>query len=199
MLVRDYDQRPPASDAVKGLLPDLQVTYEETQIAAVDDLLAAMRIIYANGDAQYASFFLGPSAVLDYFAPRDQLDEIDFWRRMLESDAVAQQLPWLGDTYFDRRPVTFHPLSAYYLDGDLAETLMKGGAYLRFPGTAAEAKGLGRDFCTAVFANRFDEMLLRKTKDAWAAWFEMAPWDNTWLGLDRRTRRFWLLCTRDID
>lgn len=199
MLDRDLGQKHPSAQAVEAVTAGLAITYEDSESEAVDAMLAAMRHVFANGRAEYASFLIGPSPVLDYFAVRDQLDEIQFWTRMLQAPAVVDQLPWLGETYFDIKKVSFDALSAFYLDGDLAQTLVKGGAYLRFPGTAEEAKDLGSDFCAGVFDNRYDELILRKSKDAWAGWFFVAPWDNTWLGLDRRHRRFWILCSTDTD
>lgn len=201
MLEKDFGQKHPTPKAIAALMTELTITYEDTRYEAVDALLAAMRHVFANGGAQFASFLIGPSTVLDYFAVRDQLDEIQFWTRMLQSPAVVEALPWLGETYFDIKEVSFNPLSTYYLDGDLAETLMIGGAYRsrHFPASANEAKNLGQDFCSEVFDNRFDELIVRKSKDAWASWFMVAPWDYTWLGLDRRARRFWILCATDTD
>lgn len=199
MLEKDLRQNHPSAQVVEALTADLTIAYEESEVEAVEALLSAMRQVFANGRAQYASFLIGPSPALDYFAVCDRLDEIHFWERMLRSLAVVDHLPWLGETYFDIKDVTFDPLSAYYLDGDLALTLVKGGAYLRFPGTAEEAKDLGLGFCAGVFDNRFDELILRKSKVAWANWFFVTPWDNTWLGLDRRHRRFWILCSTDTD
>ncbi len=195
----DSGQSYPSSQEIVNLTAELTITFEELQNEAVGALLEAMRYVFANGGAQFASFILGPSAVLDYFAPRGRLDEIQFWSRMLQTPAVVEALPWLGDVYPGKKEITFHPLSAYYLDGDLAETLMKGGAYRHFAGTAKEAKQIGLDFCSVVFENRYDELTVRKTKDVWADWFMFTPWDNTWLGLDHRERRFWILCGTDTD
>ena len=201
MLEKDFAQKHPTTAEIATWTADLTITFEDISHEAVADLLTAFRQVFANGDARFASFIIGPSPVLDYYAVRDQLDEIEFWTCLLQHPAVLENLPWLGDTYFDIKDINFKPLSAYYLDGDLAETLVIGGAYRsrRFPGTAEEAKILGLDFCSAIFENRFDELILRKSKDAWASWFKVGPWDNTWLGLDRRARRFWFLCATDTD
>jgi hypothetical protein len=199
MLESGSSQSYPSPQEIVNLTADLSITYEELQNEAVGALLEAMRYVFANGGAQFASFILGPSPVLDYFAPRDRLDEIRFWSRMLQTPEIVEALPWLGDIYIGKQEIVFHPLSAYYLDGDLAETLMKGGAYRHFSGTAEEAKQVGLDFCAAVFENRYDELTVRKTKDVWANWFMHTPWDNTWFGLDRRARRFWILCATDTD
>ena len=200
MLERDYSQKHPTREETAAIMSPLSISYEESQNEAVDALLDALRYVYANGDARFASFLIGASTALDYFAVRDQLDGFQFWTQMLQSPAVLEKLPWLNGIYIAKAENAFRPLSAYFLDGDLAETLMKGGAYRRFPGTAEEAKTLGLDFCAAVFENRYDELILRKSTKAWADWFFMVgPWNNTWLGLDRRARRFWILCTTDTD
>ena len=201
MLQRDFSQKHPSPETIAKLTAELTITYEETDDEMVDALLAAFRYVYANGDAHFDSFLIGPSPALDYFAVRNQLDGIQFWTRVLQSPAVVEALPWLGETFFDIKEVRFSPLSAYYLDGDLAEALMIGGAYrsTHFPGSADEAKNLGLDFCSEVFENRFEELIVRITKDAWASWFMVAPWDSTWLGLDGRARRFWILCATDTD
>jgi hypothetical protein len=199
MLDREYGQGYPSKQKIANLSAELTITCEDLRDEGVEALLEVMRYVFANGGAWFASFILGPSVVLDYFAPRDQLDEFQFWSRMLQAPQVVEALPWLGDIYLDQKEIRFQRLSAYYLDGDLAETLMRGGAYRHFSGTAEEAKQIGIDFCSAVFENRYDEMMVRKTKDAWANWFMNTPWDNTWLGLDRRARRFWILCSTDTD
>ncbi len=111
---------------------------------------------------------------------------------------MLNDLSWLGEIYSSVN-FQFDPLSAYYLDGDFAETLMKGGAYRRYPGTAEEAKILGQQFCSSLFDNRFDELILRKSRDAWAGCFQGLVWDHTWIGMDRRARPLWILCATDTD
>ena len=199
MLEKDPLQNYPSPEERAAIPGELLITRDDFQSEAVDDLLEALRTIYANGKAAFVSFFIDPHPILDYFAARDQLDEQQFWTKILSSPLLLDHLPWLGAGYAGSLDERFLPLSPYYFDGDLAQTLMKGGAYRRFSGMAAEAKELGLRFCADVFDNRFDEVLLRKSKDAWAEWFMVGPWDNTWLGLDRRARRLWLLCATDTD
>jgi hypothetical protein len=199
MLEKDPQQKYPTAQEISSMPGELLITPENFQSDAVDELLAAMHSIYRNGDARFVSFIINPHPVLDFLTVYDQLDKQHFWIKLLSSPLLLDQLPWLGASYIDSTTVTFEPFSAYYLDGDLAQTLMIGGAYERFAGTAEEAKSLGLEFCADVFANRYDEVVVRKSKDPWAQWFNYAPWDNTWLGLDRRVRRLWMLSTKDTD
>lgn len=199
MLERDYNQKQPGTHAVENLWLDLTISFEDQRLDEVDELLAAMRNVFANGDAQFASFLIGPSRVLDYFAARDMLDEIQFWTRVLQTSSVTDALPWLGETYFQTKDFVFQRLNPFYLDGDIAACLVNGGAYRRYSGKANEAKALSLNFCATVFDNRYDELMVRKSEDAWASWFMIAPWDYTWLGLDRRDRRFFILCATDTD
>lgn len=200
MLERDPQQRPPTAERIANLAQFLTISREDLQSDAIDELLSTMGYIFANGGAQFASFLITEQPDLAYFAARDQLDEISFWHTVLQMPAVLDELPWLGDVYPGKgNRSRFEPLSTFYLDGDVAQALVRGGAYIRFPGTAEEAKQLSWRFCSAVFGNRFDEVITRSSRTAWASWFMGLAWDYTWLGLDRRDRRLWILCATDTD
>jgi hypothetical protein len=85
------------------------------------------------------------------------------------------------------------------LDGEIAQALVQGGAYKKFSGTAREAKDLGGRFCYALFGDRFTEIQIYKTYKAWSRWFHGVAWDVTWLALDKRFMKVWLLCVTDTD
>ncbi len=180
---------------------EVEISVEVLEDPSIDAMLDAFRGVYANGDARFASFLIGPHRFLDGSALQNRLDDIGFWPPFLGLEAVARELAWLGKIALDGVDGGFEPMSSFILDGDLARTLMAGGAYSsrRFPGTADEAKRLCLDFCSVLFDGRWNEVIVRTTSTAWASWFMGTPWDRTWLGFDRTARRVWLLCVTDTD
>ena len=49
-------------------------------------------------------------------------------------------------------------ISPLIVDGDVAQHLVRGGAYEHFKGTLAEAKKIGQDFTEFIFQNRFEDV-----------------------------------------
>jgi hypothetical protein len=93
-----------------------------------------------NGGAEFVRFQLSSHPVLHWYGSRNRLDEIKFFDHFLTLPPVASTLPNLqikkplaADTHLQWG-------SSFTLDGELAETLVRGGAYERFKGTAREAK-----------------------------------------------------------
>ena len=77
--------------------------------------------------------------------------------------------------------------------------LVQGGAYAEFSGTAREAMNVSGRFCDALFGDRFKEILLFKSHEAWSDWFCNVAWDATWVGFDKRESKVWLLCVTATD
>jgi hypothetical protein len=76
--------------------------------------------------------------------------------------------------------------------------LVRGGAYERFEGTAVEAKRLAAEFCSALFDDRYLEIVCYKIREGWSDWFR-GDWDGTWIVVDRTLHRVHVLCTTDTD
>lgn len=139
--------------------------------------------------------------VLHWFASRNRFDEYGFFEALIGSDTIRAARPEL------RVP---RPLPAdlgfkqswsgtLTLDGELAGTLVLGGAYERFRGTPTQAKQVGAAFVDAIVGERHAEFRVYRSIQAWSPWFCAVAWDTTWLLIDQARREVILLCITDTD
>jgi hypothetical protein len=199
MLEPNWEQERPSLSEIQGFLAEFQVAFEPWSHPALDRLLELLRSTHVNGGAEFASFKLAMHPVLHWFGSRHSLDEIDFFERFLALPTVVANLPELEIEYPFRIAPEFEWGSSFTLDGEIAQTLVSGGAYDRFTGTGKEAKEIGVQFCSALFDGRFTEVQVYRTSQGWTRWFRRIAWDHTWLGVDNREHRVWLLSVTDTD
>lgn len=171
---------------------------------AIDDMLAELRRLFANGGALFASFrAVGDDAVAQWFASHNRLDEYGFLEHFLTSEAVRTALPELGPPRQLRSRslgFTWPPGNSFSLDGILAGFLYAGGCYEKFQGSAVEAKRMAAEFVHAIIEDRYDEFLVYHTDRAWAGFFyENIPANNTFAIVDKRNAQVTLLCLADAD
>ena len=62
-----------------------------------------------------------------------------------------------------------------------------------------EAKRLAQKFCEAAFGDRYLDVWVFRSYEAWSPWFWDAAWDKTWIIADAEMSRVWLLCVTDTD
>ena len=199
MLEPVWEQECPSAAEIEQMWRNLRFTLEPMQHPAIDELLRHLRNTHVNGGAEFACFRLSESPALHWFGSRNRLDEINFFDRFLSLPVVDKALPALklsesriSDTGFDwGNTLTF--------DGELALTLVNGGAYHKFNGSARAAKEIGARFCDALFGDRFMEVQMYKSHAPFTKWFYDVAWDVTWLGFDKREIKVWLLCVTDTD
>jgi hypothetical protein len=191
-------ERPSASD-IEQLWRELNITFETLQNPAIDELLSHLRITHINGGAEFACFRLFEHPVFHWFGSRNRLDEIDFFNRFLNLSVVAESLPALKLGESKVSNTGFEWASSFTFDGELAQTLVHGGAYNKFNGSARTAKQIGMRFCDALFGDRFLEVQMYKSDQPLTKWFHDIAWDITWLGFDKREIKVWLLCVTDTD
>ena len=200
MLTPNWEQEPPSAEEVEQMWRELQIQPIPFQHPALDQLLESLQATHINGGAEFAMFQVSEHPVLHWFVSRNRVDEITFFDQFLTVPAVIQALPSL-----DIKNPLASPLdltgytSAFTFDGELARTLVQGGAYERFKGTAGEAKAIGVQFCDALFGDRYDEIQMYSCHDAWSDWFADVAWDTTWFGIDKRNHYIWLLYVTDTD
>jgi hypothetical protein len=200
-VVIDAQQDHTSTRDTSDILAEVEIVVEDLEDPAIGATLDALRGVFANGDARLTSFLIGTHRDLDDVRLENRAVETVFWPQFVAADPVSDELAWLGEINLDVMAGDLEELSPFFLDGDLAQALIDGGAYFskRFPGTADEAKGLGLEFCSALFEGRWDEVVVCTSRTAWASWFMGMQWDRTWLGLDCRARRAWILCVTDTD
>jgi hypothetical protein len=162
--------------------------------------LQEMRRLYANGGVAAARFELvGEPAVFDWFAQRSRLgEEIQICAHLLACVDVSHAL--FGSEA--QRPrldgVAFTEMSGFMLEGELAEQLAIGGAYLRFGGSDSEAQKVACELADALTQGRASELTVFRSTDAWHAWFKgCSALDRTWVIVDRRHRVVTVVVTTD--
>lgn len=200
MLTPDWEQEPPSAEDVQQMWRELQIQPLPFQHPALDQLLEDLRATHLNGGAEFGRFQVSDHPVLHWFASRNKLEDINFFDQFLTVSAVINALPSLDIKNPLPSPLQLRPdSSAFTFDGELARTLVVGGAYEQFKGTAGEAKAIGVRFCDALFGDRYDEIQMYICNDAWSDWFSGVAWDITWFGIDKRNNQIWLLCVTDTD
>ena len=160
--------------------------------------LNAVREVFVNGGAHFARFHVAESDVLDWFVSRNLLDEVGFIPALLASPAFDAALPELAQ---GKEPgkAQWQEVSSLTLDGEWARVLVCGGAYESYEGAGPAAKRIGALACEQLFGDRWEDMLLRTTRQVWSDWFFDIAWDYTWVGVDKVNRSAWVLVMTDTD
>lgn len=166
---------------------------------SVQEYIAELRRINVNGGAAYARFYVEGNRDYNWFATRSRWDEIGFFSRFLGHPVVSSILPEVtkGASFDDS--ITFEWGSSLVLDGELARTLVNGGAYKKFEGTPRDAKRLGVRVCDALFGDRFLDVQVFRCRKAWSPWFCAVAWDNTCVFIDLRLQAVSILVSTDTD
>jgi hypothetical protein len=127
--------------------------------------------------------------------------DYDFFQHFLGSEGVREALPELQIPARLGQDLGFEesPEGTLILDGQIAATLVHGGAYLRFEGTAQQAKELGRAFVDALIGDRHTGFKVWRSYEAWTPWFFEISWDYSWVLLDVEHAEVTLLCVTDTD
>ena len=163
------------------------------------EYLALLRKLYGNGGAWYARFRIAPCTELDWFLSRNRVDEADLLNQLLASRAMHAALPDLVSESPPDRIEKLDSPSAFTLAGELANTLVYGGAYRSLEGRGGEAMRLGEVARQQLIGERFEQVWLYRSFDYWSDAFFGIAWDQTWFGVDADQRTVWLLAMTDTD
>jgi hypothetical protein len=139
--------------------------------------------------------------VAHWFMSRNRLDEYGFFDHFLNAPDVRQALPQLGLEQVDAEHAEFTQTFAgtMTLDGELAATLVRGGAYEKYSGRAAEAKRITGAFVAFLIEDRHEDCEVYRSARAWSPWFFDVAWDTTWIIIDNRRMELTLMCVTDTD
>ena len=85
------------------------------------------------------------------------------------------------------------------LDGDIALALVRGGFARTYQGTAAQARALAQAACDVIFGGRYEDVWVYTVTDPWCGWFRNPDYGHTWVLIDDRENKLWLLCVTDSD
>jgi hypothetical protein len=193
--------RPAASEIVAS---QEHLSYEPFDLDAPETraVVDALTEAFSNGGPLLKGFrVLGGDSVLHWFASRNRYAEYGLLPHFLGSAAVREALPELQvpDPLGPELRFEESWSGTLTLDGELAATLKLGGAYGQFPGSAAEAKRLGAGFVDGVVGARHEDFRVYRSDAPWTPWFDNVAWDSTWVIIDNREQRLFLLCLTDTD
>ena len=194
----DWKQDRPTDAEIRWMWRSLALSSVDSP-PDTESYLAELRRVNVNGNVIFGLFQVEGNKSLDWFASRNRWDEADFFRRLLGHSAVRQRWPDLVEKIRDEQFPDFEWGSSLTLDGELARSLVIGGAYERFNGPPREAKNLAARFCDARFDDRYLDIEVFWCWNASSAWFHDVAWDRTCVIIDRRRRSVGLLCSTDTD
>lgn len=177
----------------------MELIHRSLQHPALENLQHHLQSLLQNGGFEFALFQVADVSLQTWFAARTRQDEQYLVLDFLTNPTVIAACPALKiQSPLPIQP-EIEPGSALTLDGELAQALMRGGAYAQFSGTGAEAKAMGQQFCELLFDDRYTDIQIYKTRTAWSEWFSDVAWDCTWIGLDLQENHIWMLCITDTD
>ena len=164
----------------------------------ISEFLETAREIFINGGVEFASFSFGNDPKAEERTLVIDFDAECFFRILLTSEAFRNALPQLQPPK-TIDAIEWEQLSSFDLECGLTRHLIHGGAYEKFSGSVKEAKLLSERTAYALFAERYDDLLLFRSWDIWSPWFSDIAWHWTWIGFDRNLREVWVLCITDTD
>lgn len=195
----NWEQNKPSNKLIERLWNSVNITVEPETFPAVDEYLAELRRINTNGGAFIARFYVDGNEDFNWFATRNRWDEIEFFPRFLSHPVVASALPEVAANVNTADLAEFEWSSSLTLDGELARTLVMGGAYEKFEGTHREAKVFGERVADSLFGDRFDDVLVFRCWKPWSSWFCDVAWDGTTVLIDKRLQIVTVLVSTDTD
>jgi len=203
-------QKPGWRDAVK-MCSEVRLTQLAIQSDSFDQTLNRLRATHSNGGAFLKAVRVGESEVFDWFASRNRLLEDEILPLLLRRTEIRELLPELlipADAVIKNEPDVcsiassggFKFDSPFLFDGQLAQCLFAGGAYssqVKIDGKTAKRQAL--NFCDAMFGQRYEDVCLFSSYEAWTPWFFGIAWDWTAVLFDKRERTLWILAVTDTD
>lgn len=202
----DPKQKRPSAEEIMKMWDQLEVVNSPLVSERFNHVLSELGASYAGG-AKCIRLEIASHPVMDWFGSRRRLQEsclgFDFIPNFLTHPVVLKTLEEadiLNPKISENQLVE---MSAFTLDGALAQILRYGGAYPShaFKGTDREAKELGNTFCSELFDSRYSEIALFNSHVAWSSWFmdELDVYNRSWFGFDSRFFNFWILALTDTD
>lgn len=208
----DWKQGRPTDDEIGHMWQRLTVQHLPIQSTGVHEVMATARTERPRGGAEVVCLQLGPSPELDWFASHNRLDDIDFVSVFFTASSVTHALSELRlqEPLPSRKRrycrTGWNSQSAFCLVGQWAMALHQGTTTFfqteqsvsEQNERAAHMVKLADRMFEDLFERRYADLLVYHTPDPWTDWFR-GLLDFTWVVLDRRTRRLWLLALTDTD
>jgi hypothetical protein len=157
----------------------------------------ALRTVYTSGEVRAGSFRVEPHPVFDWYASRSQFREMGFFERIWSLPSVHELMPepLLGLNFYSKD--VLGESSPFLLGGSMAWALSSGGAGTRHARGSVDAKRLADAAAAELVRDRYDEVRVFESGEAWSKFFLDVAWDNTWIVLDERLVH--VVCATDSD
>ncbi|HEX8812811.1 MAG TPA: hypothetical protein VF742_12540 [Terracidiphilus sp.] len=214
LLEPNWNQEKPTWQDARKMCNEVTLVPFAIESEQVADILERLRTDRSNGGALLKAVRVGASDIFDWFASRNRLLENEILSSLLRRNEIKDLLPELliqtdSSSHQDGHKTGacaitsssgFNFDNPFLLDGQLAQNLFAGGAYppeVKIDGRTA--KRLATDFCEAVFGQRYEDVCLYTSYEAWTPWFYGIAWDWTAVLFDRRNRTIWILAVTDTD
>jgi hypothetical protein len=173
------------------------VHYAEHPLAdpRLDAYLATLRNLYSNGRVLLRCFQPTDTVAFHNARAHDRGAFDHLLDAFLRAPTIQVYLSELRIPSPLKLPA-FHCYSSYEMEGALTLVLLRGGAYQKFAGTEDEARNLARQFVAVI---GHDQAQVFKILGGWTPWFYDVAWDSSFVILDTRRSRWWILCMTDTD
>ncbi|MGE6548268.1 hypothetical protein ACQKFK_04385 [Bacillus mycoides] len=122
-----------------------------------------------------------------------------FFKKVFNSLDIINNLEELKIHTSEKYKFQFEYNSAVMLDGSIAFQIIRGGAYKGFSERPVMAKQLANNVCQYMFQDRYEDITVFENHSPWTEWFYDVAWDNTWMVLDSKEHKMWLICATDTD
>ena len=178
-----------------------EITYHSVTFAdsRLDRYLTEIRSLYVNGGA-YVECVEADDAVLFDEALRNDLQGMRYrLASFLGQPSVGISIHALGIPKQVPATLDFRCIGRYQLEGALVETVLNGGLYHNYTGTAEVARALARDCADAICVEPFKAWDCYQIIGAWADAFFNIGWDSTFILCSGSQRRWLLLWMTDTD
>lgn len=171
--------------------------------APLQAYLSEVRATHVNGGVLFGRWrAVRYSDVTAWFTARNRLEEYELHRLLFDHPVVRRDLTDLQiPAELDRVPGGLWEVAggALKLDGILATTIVQGGAYGAYRGSAAEAKQLADAAVADLTGRRYEDFRLDESYSAWTPWYFDVAWDHTLVLTDYRYAEITVICITDTD
>ncbi|MFK4467145.1 hypothetical protein [Bacillus sp. RC252] len=170
----------------------------ETNDSSIEQIINTFKEQNLNGGAIISCFKVNDEQFFNEIPyERDRYEH--FFRKIFNSLDIINNLEELKIHTSEKYKFQFEYNSAVMLDGSIAFQIIRGGAYKGFSERPVMAKQLANNVCQCMFQDRYEDITVFENHSPWTEWFYDVAWDNTWMVLDSKEHKMWLICATDTD
>ncbi|MGE6597859.1 hypothetical protein [Bacillus proteolyticus] len=170
----------------------------ETNDSSIEQLIHTFKEQNLHGGAVISCFKVHNENFFKEI-PRGEDGHKRFFRRIFNSLDIINNLEALKIHTSEKYKCRFKERQAVMLDGSIATQILCGGAYVEFQERPVVAKQLAVNLCQYMFQDRYEDIKALESYRPWTDWFYGIAWDTTWMVLDSKEHKMWLICVTGTD